>query len=311
MIKRTLYFGHPAYLSLSNSQLVVKLPEVETAPVSEALKKESTTTVPVEDVGIVILDNQRITITQGLVAALMENNVALVSCADNHLPQGLMLPLNKNTTQCERFGYQAEASLPLKKQLWQQTMQCKIHNQAVVLRKYRNIDTAIMETMARSVKSGDSDNYEAQAAVFYWSHLFPEHKNFVRGREEDPPNNLLNYGYALLRAIVARSLVGSGLMPTLGIHHRNKYNAYCLADDIMEPYRPYIDEWVIAYTDKHNPLEYATLTQDAKIHLLHIPQLDVTIEGKTRPLMVAVAQTTASLAQCYAKQLRRIAYPTM
>ena len=311
MIKRTIYIGNPAYLSLSNEQMVVKLPAVEKANVSELLKKEATKTVPIEDMGLLVLDDQQITMTQGLMTKLMEYNVALVNCGANHLPQGLMLPLDKNTTLHERFEKQLESSVPLRKQMWQQTMQAKIHNQAVVLQRCRQFDSSIMETMARSVKSGDTDNLEAQAAVVYWGNLFPQFPNFVRGREEDPPNNLLNYGYAILRAIVARSLVGSGLLPLMGIHHRNKYNAYCLADDVMEPYRPYVDEWVVKYVDKYPMDVFMELDKDAKAYLLQIPVLNVMLDGQKRPLSVAVAQTTASVAQCFAKSTNKILYPLM
>ena len=309
MIKKTLYFGNSAYLSVRNKQLVIKLPEVvRNDSLSEAFKKESVKTIPIEDIGVIVLDNKQITLTHGLLEALLANNCALITCSSNSMPYGLLLPLVGNTTQTERFRYQINASLPLKKQLWQQTIQTKIENQAYVLRKYRNITTKNLQVWARDIRSGDPDNYEARAAVYYWANMFPHISNFVRDREGIPPNNLLNYGYAILRAIVARSLVASGMLPTLGIFHRNKYNAYCLADDVMEPYRPFVDKLVLEIVEKHQDL--STISKEVKIELLNIPVLDVVIEGQSRPLMVAVRQTTASLYQCFSGELRKIKYPT-
>lgn len=309
MIKRTLCFSNPAYLSLKNAQLVIKLPEVEKADVAELIKAEAVRTIPIEDIGVVVLDNRQITITQGLAEALLENNCAIITCDSAHLPVGLMLPLCGNTTQSERFRAQIDASLPLKKQLWQQTVQCKIRNQAAVLQNTRNAIVKNMLVWAGDVKSGDSDNLEGRAAAYYWRHLFPDILGFTRDREGVPPNNLLNYGYAILRAVVARALVGSGLLPTLGIHHHNRYNAYCLADDIMEPYRPYVDALVCRLVaDGHITEE---LTVELKRELLQIPTLDVAINGKRSPLMVAVSMTTASLQKCYAGEIRKIVYPSI
>jgi CRISPR-associated protein Cas1 len=243
MIKKTLYFGNPIYLSLRNSQLVLKTPDAD--KLEESFKREAERTIPIEDIGVVVLDNRRITITTGAMEALLGNNCAIITCDSTSLPVGLMLPLCGNTTQSERFRNQIDASLPLKKQLWQQTVRQKILNQATVLNRNTGAVVKNMQVWANEVKSGDPDNLEARAATYYWRNLFPTLPNFVRGREGEPPNNLLNYGYAILRACVARGLVGSGLLPTLGIHHHNRYNAYCLADDIMEPYRPFVDDLVI------------------------------------------------------------------
>jgi len=310
MIKRTLCFTNPAYLSLKNEQLVIKLPEVETnSTLPDGFKAEATKTIPIEDIGIVVLDNKRITITQGLLEALLENNCAVITCDESHLPIGMHLPLVGNTTQTERIRYQIEASLPLKKQLWQQTIIAKIQNQAANLIQMRRIEIRNMQKWATEVKSGDSDNLEARAAVYYWQNAFPMIPNFIRSRDGVSPNNLLNYGYAILRAIVARALVSSGLLTTLGIHHRNKYNPFCLADDVMEPYRPYVDRLVMRLYDKYPDCE--ELTKELKAELLSIPILDVVINGKRSPLMIAVSTTTSSLQKCYAGESRKIIYPTM
>lgn len=306
MIKKTLYFGNPAYLSLRNAQLVIKLPEVEKcSSLPEAMKRQSEITKPIEDIGVVILDNKQITITSGAIEALLENNCALITCDSKSMPVGLMLPLYGNTTQNERFRKQLDASLPLKKQLWQQTIQAKINNQASSLSLCINEDIKCMRIWANDVRSGDPDNLEARAAAFYWKTLFHDIKNFTRDRDGIPPNNLLNYGYAILRAVIARSLVTSGLLPTLGIHHHNRYNAYCLADDIMEPYRPFIDRLVYQLYSE-NKME---LSKEVKASLLSIPTIDVRISGKRSPLMIAASQTTASLYKCFSGESRKIIYP--
>lgn len=310
MIKKTLCFSNPAYLSLRDAQLVIKLPEVEKAEnLTDDFKKSTQVTRPIEDIGVVVLDNKQVTITQGALEALLENNCAVITCDSSHMPVGLLLPLVGNTTQNERFREQLDASLPLRKQLWQQTMQFKIRNQAAVLGRCSEAETRCMQVWANDVRSGDPDNYEARAAVYYWKSLFGHIPGFIRDRNGVSPNNLLNYGYAILRAVVARSLVASGLLPTLGIHHHNRYNAYCLADDIMEPYRPYVDLLVYYITEQYGvDIE---LSKDIKAELLSIPTLDVTINGKRSPLMIAVSQTTASLYKCFSGELRKIAYPEM
>lgn len=314
MIKKTLYFGNPAYLSLRMGQIVIKLPEVERNPdLPERMKQEAEVTKPIEDIGIVILDNKRITITQGLLEALLENNCAVITCDSHSMPVGLMLPLYGNSTQNERFREQLEASLPLRKQLWQQTIKAKIENQAAVLASYSKVSTKAMERWANDVRSGDPENIEGRAAAYYWKNVFSGFEQlagFTRDRNGIPPNNLLNYGYAILRAIVARGLVSSGMLPTLGIHHHNRYNAYCLADDIMEPYRPYVDQLVLSIVSECEP-DDMELTKEVKFKLLGIPTIEVTVNGKKSPLMVAVTQTTASLYKCFSGELRRIAYPEM
>lgn len=308
MIKRTLCFSNPAYLSLANKQLVVKLPEIENAEnVSELLRRKATATIPIEDIGVVVLDHRQITITQAAMAALLDNAAALITCDDRHMPTGMLLPLEGHSVQSERFRAQMDASLPLKKQLWQQTVKAKIQNQQRCLRRATGDEGKRLQVLQQSVLSGDATNCEAQAAVYYWRNLFPDIPGFVRGREGPPPNNLLNYGYAILRAVVARALVASGLLPVSGIHHRNRYNAYCLADDIMEPYRPYVDDLAIDYIKEHGVPSEIDIA--AKRHMLGLPVVDVRISDSHSPLLVAVAQTTASLAKCFSGESRKIVYP--
>lgn len=308
MIKKTLYFGNPAYLSLKNAQLVIKLPEVEkNDSLPESFKNDNVRTIPVEDIGVIILDNKQITFTQGLLEALLANNSAVITCDSSRLPVGLILPLCGNTLQNERFRSQLDVSLPLQKQLWQQTIKYKIANQAAVLKSLRGVVVENMLVWSEKVRSGDPDNLEGRAAAYYWANMFPDIPSFRRGREGVPPNNLLNYGYAILRAVVARALVSSGLLPTIGIHHHNRYNAYCLADDIMEPYRPYIDRLVVDIMNAEDNID--EITTSIKTRLLGIPVLDVFINGQRSPLMIAVSQTTASLAKCFSGEMRKIAYP--
>lgn len=297
MIKRTLYFGNPAYLKTKNEQLIISLKD-----------NEEEKQVPIEDIGVLILDHSQITITQPTLSRLLHNNTAVITCDETHHPVGLFLNLDGHTLQSQRFKTQTEASVPLKKQLWQQTVEAKILNQAKLLAQERT-ENKLLLNLVKKVKSGDSDNCEAQAANYYWKNIFPEFLNFRRFREGEAPNNLLNYGYAILRAIVARNLVGSGLLPTLGIFHRNQYNAYCLADDIMEPYRPYVDKVVCDIVRMNG--KFLEMTAKMKEQLLGIPAMDVMLNNEKSPLMNAVQRTTASLAKCFEGNSRKILYPVL
>ena len=292
MIKQTLDFSNPSYLSASNAQLVIKT-------------SEKTITRPIEDIGVVILDNQQITITQNAMALLLENNVAIITTNSKHLPVGMFLNLDGNTLQSNRFQKQIEASEPLKKSLWQQTVQAKILNQVAVL-KQRGKDVKRLDFLANTVNSGDTNNCEAQAASYYWNLIFEDHiQNFSRSPEGEPPNNLLNYGYAIVRAATARALVGSGLLPTFGIFHKNQYNAYCLADDVMEPYRPYVDLAVFSLLGDLS----MELTSETKKYLLNILACDCYFEREKSPMLVALTRTTASLVACFEGKKKKILYP--
>lgn len=302
MIKRTLYFGNPVYLSKENDQMMLSFPEKEKKLVQEI------NSVPIEDIGIVILDNKQITLTHSLLSSLLDNNCALITTNDSHMPNGLFMPLSSNQLQSAKFQAQISSSEPLKKQLWQQTITAKIKNQAALLWTNKVLITN-MNTWARKVKSGDPDNLEGRAAAYYWKNIFKQLPDFIRDRFGEPPNNLLNYGYAILRAITARSLVASGLLPTLGIHHSNQYNAYCLADDIMEPYRPYVDG--IVQDIINNGEDYFDLTTSIKKQLLSLPTTEVVINDERSPLMVAMQRTTSSLSKCFEGALRKISYPNL
>lgn len=297
MIKRTLYFGNPAYLKLKDGQLCGEI----------SMEGEAKTmSAPVEDIGIVVLDNPQITISHGLIQTLQENNACIITCDARHMPQSLLLPLEGNSIQQERYDAQLDASVPLKKQLWAYTVECKIKNQQKHL-ELLNINADYLTPLHKNVKSGDSDNTEATAAVFYWQKIFDDVEDFVRYREGPAPNHFLNYGYAILRATVARSIVMAGLLPTLGIFHRNRYNAFCLADDLMEPYRPFVDKVVRNMINEFGVCD--ELKKEHKAILLKIPAMDVLLDGEKSPLMIATQRTAVSLVKCYTGEQRKILYP--
>ncbi|PWL30781.1 type II CRISPR-associated endonuclease Cas1 [uncultured Roseivirga sp.] len=297
MIKRTLLFGNPAHLSTRKEQLVVKYPD-------DDQKK----TMPIEDIGVVLLEHPQITITHTLISKLLGNQVAIITCDAQHLPQGLMLNLNTHHKQVAQMRHQLSATQVLKDRLWKQTIQAKIKNQAALL-KMNNIPAENMERWASKVQNGDPENFEGRAAAYYWKCLFTDLiQNFKRGRYEGEPNNLLNYGYAILRGAIARSLMISGLLPTMGYHHSNQYNSYCLADDLMEPYRPFVDQLVLELIRTED--SYTELTPSLKQDLLKVPVLDVIINNQSSPLMLAAQQSAASLAKCYSKEEKALKLPS-
>lgn len=293
MLKRTLFFSNPYHLSLKDKQLVVT-----------GKNELGSKTIPIEDIGFIVLEHQQISLTMPLIEVLNYHNVATVFCDSKHMPSSMLLPLDSHHIQNELFRVQINASEPLKKNLWKQTIEMKIRNQAGLLDKLGK-NSSQLKTIAKTVKSADSDNREGFAARMYWIAMFG--KFFIRDRYGDAPNPFLNYGYILLRSAVARALAGSGLLATLGIHHHNRYNAFCLADDIMEPYRPYVDE--IAYDLDEKYPDTVMLEKEHKAELLQLMVADVRIGENRRPLMVALSQTTASLARCFALETRKIVYP--
>lgn len=302
MIKRTLCIETPCHLKFRNNQLVANYNYVK------GLEDREEKTVPIEDIGMLVLEHQQITLSHYLLDKLVANNTAVITCNETHHPSGMLLPLESHTIQSERFRAQIEASEPLKKQLWQQTVKAKINNQAAVFKKW-GLGSRLLTNLAADVKSGDAGNHEAIAAAHYWQNLLPSAWQFFRKRDGPPPNNLLNYGYAILRATMARAIAGAGLLPTLGIFHRNRYNAYCLADDIMEPYRPFVDVIVRSIIDQTSVVD--VLTQELKVQLLKLPTVDVLLGEETSPLMVATQRTATSLARCYLGEQRKLLYPEM
>ncbi|PZX65708.1 type II CRISPR-associated endonuclease Cas1 [Hydrotalea sandarakina] len=302
MLKRTLCIENPCHLKFNLEQLVISYAHIK------GLEDRQDKTVPIEDIGVLVIEHPQITITHFLLDKLVANNIAVITCNANHHPSGMLLPLESHTLQSERFKAQINASEPLKKQLWQQTIKAKIKNQAAILQKWQ-VPAGYLNTAQQQVKSGDTDNAEAKAAAYYWSHLFPASWQFFRNREGPPPNNLLNYGYAIIRAAMARAIAGAGLLPTLGIFHRNRYNAYCLADDMMEPYRPFVD--AIVRQIIHETSLVTTLTQPLKIQLLNVLTQDAIIDNQTSPLMIAMQKTAFSLSKCYTGELRKLSFPEL
>ena len=296
MLFRSIYIGNPSYLKLKDNQMKILCPETKTEKGS----------VAVEDLGLLMLDHFQITISHQLIQKMMGNNVVVISCDAFHLPHGIMLPLYGHSEHSQRIKDQLEVSEPLKKQLWKQTVECKIENQIQVLKKLGNYYEPMLDYQ-KNVKSGDITNMEGIAAQHYWKYLIS--LDFLRQRFGDSPNPFFNFGYSVLRSIVARSLVETGLLPVLGIFHKNKYNPYCLADDIMEPYRPFVDLLVMQWLNTHPETE--DLTKDFKAHLLKIATIDVIIEDKKRPLLVALKTTVSSLYKCYTGEKRLIAYPEL
>lgn len=294
MLKRTLFFSTPFCLSLRNDQLIMQTRE---AP-------DMQKSIPIEDIGVVVLEHQQTSVTLPLLNALSDNNAAVIFCGDNRMPNAMLMNLDSNKTQGESYRAQVEASEPLKKGLWRQIVEAKIRNQAALLRKLGR-DGDKLKPYYMNVKSGDADNREGIAARIYWSELFG--REFVRMREGSEPNNLLNYGYTILRAAVARSLMGSGLLPAFGIFHRNRYNAFPLADDVMEPYRPYLDELVYGLYAAGR----SQLTKEVKGELLRILFADTRFEKVQRPLDVGLTFTSASLAKCFAGTQKKIIYPQL
>jgi len=296
MITRSIYIGNPAYLKLKDEQMYIMEPSTN----------EMKGKVPVEDLGLLMLDHFQITISHQLIQKMMGQNVVVVSCDSHHLPHGIMLPLYGHTEHSDRIKDQLEASEPLKKQLWKQTIECKIENQKEVLRRLGNYYEPMIDYQ-NNVKSGDITNMEGIAAQHYWKYLIS--LDFLRQRFGDSPNQFFNFGYSVLRSIVARAIVETGLLPVLGIFHKNKYNPYCLADDLMEPYRPFVDLLVMDWLTNNSNVE--DLTKEFKSHILQIATKDVRIDDKTRPLMVAVKTTATSLYKCYTGEKRLISYPEL
>jgi len=292
MLKRTLFFANKTSISTRWEQLIIK---------TESGEKS----IPIEDIGFLVIENQEIYVSIPSLNKLIDNNVAIIFCDAKHMPSSMLLNLNGHHTQQELFSTQTKASEPLKKQLWQQIIKKKIKYQREHL-EFRNKPAEVLKFYESKVLSGDTDNREGAAAAHYWKHLFDF--DFKRDRYGDYPNPFLNYGYIILRAAVARALAASGLLCTLGIHHHNKYNAFCLADDIMEPYRPLVDAKVIHIMENYKERE---LTTEIKMKLLEVLTETVYFKTTKSPLMVALTRTTSSLQKCYTGTVKKISYPRL
>lgn len=292
MLKKTLLFTNKCTITTKLKQLVVK-------------SDDTTRTIPIEDIGFLVIDNPEIYISISTYNLLVENNASVIVCNNSHMPNGMFLNLNSHHIQQELFKKQIEASVPLKKQLWQQTIIEKIKNQGILLEKITSKKNNFT-FLASKVLSGDTSNMEGVAANFYWKTFFDT--DFKRERFGNYPNNFLNYGYAILRAATARALSGSGLLNTLGIHHKSKYNAFALADDIMEPFRPIVDETVYGIMQNHEDEE---LNTQIKAEILQLLTRTVYFKNEKSPLMVALQKTASSLQQCYYGSRKKIKYPQL
>lgn len=293
MQKRILSIERPFHLSVRNAQLVLRDKESE-----EEHQR------PLADLGVLVLENPRTTFTNAMLQEALEHNVAVVICDAQHLPSGLFMPLRRNTLMQERHEAQVKATEALKARLWQRTVEAKIVNQALLLDQRAKAGEPL-HYMATQVERGDATNVEARAAKRYWELLFVI--EFSRERFGDWPNPALNYGYAILRAATARALVSAGLLPSLGIHHHNRYNPYCLADDIMEPYRPFVDAAVLEIME----LGHEELNKEAKKTLLQVLHSDVRGGKTANVLMAELDRTAASLAKCFLGEARDIHYPSL
>ncbi len=292
MIKRSLLIENKTSITTKHLQLVLK-------------SETKDGTVPIEDIGFIVIDHPETYLSIPAMNLLVEHNASIIICGTNHIPNGMFLNLNSHHIQQEIFKNQINASVPLKKQLWQQTIVEKISNQGMLLEKITSKKNNF-DFLASKVLSGDSSNMEGVAANFYWKVFFEQ--KFKRERFGDYPNNFLNYGYAILRAATARALSGSGLLNTLGIHHKSKYNAFALADDIMEPFRPIVDEKVFELIQQYDEQELNTVI---KSELLQILTRTVYFKEEKSPLMVALQKTASSLQQCYTGERKKIKYPKL
>jgi len=294
MIARTLCFSSVGKLSLKYEQLVWSAESGETR------------SVPIQDVGFVILESDKIVVTSAALQFLSANNVAVVVCDKTHTPSAQLLPFAANATAAESIEAQLSTTDAVNGRLWRMVVRQKIRNQAALMERLGAKSAKRLLGLADEVKNGDPSNCEAQAARIYFQELGPD--GFVRDRDGEWPNAPLNYGYAILRAATARALVGSGLACFRGIHHHNRYNAFALADDIMEPYRPFVDQYVLGGSPPFDT-PTGTMTKEMRAKLLQVLTCDVSIGGVRRPLMVALSSTTASLARYFRKESDELALP--
>ncbi len=294
MLKRAIFLSSPLKASVRYGQLIL----------TDLDGKKPDSSIPIEDLAHVIIDNQRISITVPAMNELVRQNVGVIICDDKSMPHIMMNPLDCNTLQGQRFRTQLEATLPAKKSIWQQLVTAKIKNQSELLNML-NKDGDILKPYYRNVKSDDSDNREGVAARIYWSKLFGA--DFSRSRDGFPPNNLLNYGYTILRAATARAIVGAGLLPALGVHHRNRSNAFPLADDFMEPFRPFVDS-IVYELFRNGKYKLEKETKGALINSLY---LDTKINGKVHPLSIALGMLCTSAIKILAGESKTLNVPTL
>ena len=295
MIRKTVEFSTPGTrLSVAHRQLVVERPDLPKA------------TLPIEDLGVVIVDDVRATYTQAAFLALLEAGATVLVAGRDHLPAGMMLPLDAHHIQTERHRAQIETRIPVRKRTWQAIVRAKIEQQATVLSHFTG-DHGGLVPLALRVRSGDPDNLEAQAAQKYWPRLFG--KTFRRDRKAEGVNALLNYGYAVIRAALARAIVAAGLIPSLGVHHRHRGNTFCLADDLLEPYRPYVDWRVRLLAGDGGKLVPDLSVRETRVALLSLLNETVRVGGRQEPLLLAFHTSAVSLCRVLTGGDRSLALP--
>lgn len=294
MLKKTLYLNSPLYLNTQNELICIT--NKETGLIDK---------MPIDDVAYIIVENQQITLTLGLLQKLAESNVSLIVCDKQHMPTAAMYNFSAHTTQTQTISNQIEVKENKKNQIWKQIIQSKIDNQACLLEKLGK-DGKYLRNLSKKVSSGDAKNCEGIAARHYWQSLFEF--DFKREPEGEYPNNFLNYGYSLIRAGIARAIAGSGLLPMLGVHHSNKYNYYPLADDLMEPYRPFVDEIVYSLTKDDSQFE---LNKTNKAELMKVLTADVYFSQLKRPLSIGLTFTSASYAKLVMGKSNKLVLPTL
>ncbi len=256
---------------------------------------------------MLLVDHRGTTYTHSVFTELLKCGAAIVLCGSDHHPSGMLLPIESNSVQTERYRFQIEAKEPVKKKLWQQIIRAKIRHQAKLVEDDKDTYKALM-ALREQVRSGDPDNIEAQASKKFWR-VFLRDNSFHRNIDGPPPNNMLNYGYMVMRAAVARALCSAGLLPSLGIHHCNRYNAFCLADDCMEPFRGFVEMKV---RELHKGGEGTSeLNQYVKARLLEVLYDEINVSGFKSPLMVALHRTAASLVRCFAGEQKEIELPEL
>jgi len=303
MIKRTLEISRePAHLAVRLDQLLIRRRDTD----AEA-DGQTTPSIPCEDIGVVIVDHPSTTYSHAALVRLMDYGGVVVLCGRDHLPVGMLLPMVRHTEVVWRIQAQINVARPLRKQLWKQIVVAKVRAQAVNIPPGSSARSRLL-ALAREVRSGDPTNVEAQAARIYWSAWLGDlaaAADFRRDPDKPGINAFLNYGYAVLRAAVARAIVAAGLHPTLGIRHANRSDAFCLADDLVEPIRPLVDARV-----RHLWREgRETLDQSAKAALLALLTAPVRVGDQSGPLMVGLHRTVASLVRCYEGATRRLLLP--
>lgn len=295
MIRKTIEFSTPGTrLSVAHGQLVIERPDLPKA------------TTPIEDLGVVIVDDGRATYTQSVFIELLQAGATLMVTGRDHLPVGMMLPLDAHHVQTERHRAQIEATEPVRKRAWQALVSAKIRQQAVVLEHFTGAGGGLTP-MARRVRSGDPDNLEAQAAQRYWPRLFG--KDFRRDRAALGVNAALNYGYAVVRAATARAIVASGLIPSIGVFHKNRGNPFCLADDLFEPYRPYVDWRVKRLVLDGDGRTLELDNRQTRAALLSLFNETVMVGDRRYPLLIGLQQSAASLARALTGGERTLVLP--